>query len=558
MNIIKKMRQLSMPVLALMLIFASYSTVADASELAFQESASEIIMNSLQEEPKQGFLQKLYTRLFFVPVWMRELALSPAAHDLLIQIKNDQTLNKTGKLYQDTLLLEERADAVYSSDGTVAQKMELEFKFSHLYHTYTNYAYLGSINWGAFRARIDNLRVNDVKTEWILHRPEVDAIAMVENAALGGSLLKQLKDATPKQYRYEALQKALARYREIKENGGWEAVSLSKTLSPGKRAKGVDTLRERLRITGDYTPCGESSETLVYDVCLQKAVKHFQIRNGLTPDAIVGPETLLVLNKTVDDRITTILLNLDRIKWLKPRHSKRHIIINIPDFMLYFEEDGELKERIRTIVGKPKNPTPIFSNRVKFIVLNPYWNIPKSIIQKEMIPKLLKDVSAMEKQQIEIYTGWGKNAKKIPANLVDWSQYRYSKSMPFRFAQVPGVKNALGKLKFLFPNKYAVYMHDTPTKSLFLQHKRAFSHGCIRLQKPRELLKIFSTFNENVDFEKSQQVLKGKKNTSITLQNSVPIDVVYLTSWVDYDGKLQFREDIYGYDEMQLKSFRRW
>ena len=213
---------------------------------------------------------------------------------------------------------------------------------------------------------------------------------------------------------------------------------------------------------------------------------------------------------------------------------------------------------MRVITGTPKHPTPIFSDTVELIVLNPYWNVPKSIIQKEMIPKLLRNSNAMAKQGIEIRAGWGKDAKKVSGGAVNWSQYRYSKNMPYRFAQVPGYKNALGKVKFLFPNKFSVYMHDTPTKHLFKKNKRAFSHGCIRLQQPRELLRTFSTFNDNIDFDKSQKILKGKKNSYFKLKEKVPVDVVYLTAWVDYDGKLQFRNDVYKYDEMQLKSFRKW
>ena len=192
------------------------------------------------------------------------------------------------------------------------------------------------------------------------------------------------------------------------------------------------------------------------------------------------------------------------------------------------------------------------------IVLNPYWNLPKSIIQKEMIPKLMRNSKAMARKGIEIRSGWGENAKKIKASTVDWGKYRYSKTLPFHFAQIPGPHNALGKVKFLFPNKYSVYMHDTPNKKLFHRSRRAFSHGCIRLQKPRELLKTFASFNSNINYATSQKILKGKKKTVLSLQEKVPVDVVYLTAWVDYDGKLQFRNDIYGYDRMQLKSFRKW
>jgi len=287
-------------------------------------------------------------------------------------------------------------------------------------------------------------------------------------------------------------------------------------------------------------------------------VERFQARNGLATDGVVGPGTLGVLNKSIDERITTIRLNLDRLKWLNERPGNRHVIINIPDFQLYFEENGTMIQTMRVITGTPKHPTPIFSDTVEYIVLNPYWNIPKSIIQKEMIPKLLRNSNAMKKQNIEIYNGWGKDAAKVDAASVDWSKYRYSKTMPYRFAQTPGTHNALGKVKFLFPNKFSVYMHDTPTKPLFKKNKRAFSHGCIRLQQPRELLKTFTTFNSNINFEEAQETLKGKKKKYFNLKEKVPVDVIYLTAWVDYDGKIQFRNDVYGYDGMQLKSFRKW
>jgi len=548
---------LSTAIFAFILLFAQTATLK-ANELAFQENASEVILNSLQTQPKRSFLRRLYTQLLFMPVWMHEKSLSPAAKELFNYIKSDETLDKNGKLYQDTLFLEQQAQEVYTNDGTLAQKISLEFKISQLYEGYSNYAYFGSINWGAFNARISNLMVNDVSTEWVLHRPKADPIGMVENAALGGSLTKQLKAAVPTAYRYKALQKALERYMQIKADGGWPVVVLHGKLKPGKSDEGVLALRERLRITGDYVPCENSMEDIVYDVCLQKAVKHFQARNGLSPDGVVGSGTLAVLNKTVDQRITTIRLNLDRIKWLADRHSKRHIIINIPDFKLYFEENGKLLETIRVITGKPNHPTPIFSDTVEYIVLNPYWNVPKSIIQKEFVPKLIRNPNAMKRKGIEIRQGWGKNAKVVNPARINWRNYVDGTPMPFHFAQLPGKRNALGKIKFLFPNKFSVYMHDTPTKSLFKRSKRAFSHGCIRLQKPRELLRTFSTFNSNIDFDKAQKILKGKTKTHINLKEKVPVDVIYLTAWIDYDGNLQFRNDIYGYDRMQLKSFRKW
>ncbi len=546
--------------LSMAMVSALLFTQALSEEKAYEyhEVASTVMISSLRAQPENSFLKKLYTQLLFVPVWMNEDEPSPAANALFKHVKNDPTLDRDGKLYRDLLRLEEEVHDLYTYHGKLVHKIDLEFKISQFYKVYTDYAYLGSINWGAFQARISNLIVNGVSTEWILHRPQVDAVGMLEKALFGADLATELEKAIPKKYHYRALQKKVADYREIKADGGWEIVTLNETLKPGKSADGVPSLRQRLIVTGDYQPCEESSEELVYDVCLQNAVKYFQRRNGLADDAEVGPKTLAVLNKTVDERIQTLLLNIDRIKWLNDPKTKRHIIINIPDFMLYFEQDGELIQTFRTIVGTPKNPTPIFSNSVKTIVLNPQWNVPKSIIQKEYIPKLLRGSNVLRKEKIEVYNGWGRDAVKVNPASVNWAAYRYSKTVPYRLAQTAGTHNALGKVKFLFPNKFSVYMHDTPTKHLFKKDKRAFSHGCIRLQKPRELLETFSTFEENIDFEKSQKILEGRKKKYLPLDEQVPIDVIYLTAWVDYEGQLQFRNDVYGYDEMQLKSFKKW
>lgn len=539
-------------------ILSIQSLALKANELEFQEKASELIFSSLKGQEKHNFLKKLYTKTLFIPVWMHEKNISTATKEFFKYMKNDDTLGINNKMLQDALILEDEANNIYLNQGTLAQKVDLEFKISQLYKGYTDYTYFGSINWGAFQARISNLKVNDVSTEWVLHRPSVDPISIAENSLLGESLKNQLQAAIPNAYRYKALLKELQRYIRIKANGGWTPIALNAKFMLGKSTAWVPSLKKRLIATGDYEDCNVSSKADVYDKCLQQAVKNFQARNGLAEDGVAGTSTLRHLNKSVDDRITSIRLNLDRIKWLNKRQSQRHIIINIPDFMLYFEENGKLIQSIKTIVGKPKNPTPIFSDTVETIVLNPYWNIPKSIIQKEMIPKLLRNPNAMARQGIEIHTGWGKDAKKISGGSVDWRQYQYSNKMPFRFAQIPGYRNALGKIKFLFPNKYAVYMHDTPTKKLFRRNKRAFSHGCIRLQKPRKLLETFSTFNDSVDINKSKTTLKGKKREYLPIDHKVPIDVIYLTAWVDYDGKLQFRNDIYHYDKMQLRSFRKW
>jgi murein L,D-transpeptidase YcbB/YkuD len=550
----RKIKRLGMYIGLVGILFGTQSVNAKSS-MEFNDVTATVMMNSLAPLEKNHFLKQLYSQLFFVPVWIQEEKLSPLTQTLFKHIREDKTLLESSKLKQDAVVLSQKASEIYPA-GTVAQKVDLEFRISQLYKGYADYILYGSINWGAFQARLYNLRSKGIKAEWVTYKPAYSPVSLLEEAAISGSLEKVLEKATPKGFRYKSLQEALYSYLELEKQGGWKPVPLKGKLRVGKSYKIVPALRERLALSGDQINC--SSETNIYDNCLKDAVIHFQKRHGLEAKGTIGKNTITALNVPLSHRIKQIRLNLDRIKWLYQRQSKRHIMINIPAFTLFFEEDGALIQQMKVITGRTKNPTPVFSDTVSTIVLNPHWNVPKSIIQKEMIPKLMRNPNAMAKKGIEIRSGWGKDAKKISGASVDWSKYRYSKTVPFHFAQVPGTRNALGKVKFLFPNQFSVYMHDTPNKRLFNRTVRAFSHGCIRLHKPRELLKTFSTFNDSVNFEKAQKRLKGKKKAYLKLDHQVPVDVMYLTSYVDNKGVLQFRNDIYGYDKMQLQSYRQW
>ncbi|MFK5976979.1 MAG: L,D-transpeptidase family protein [Sulfurovum sp.] len=534
----------------------SIQSISADSDLAFHEVASTVMINSLEAEKPKSFLKKLYRKLFFVPIWIDEDNLSSFARELFTLIKSDKTLEKSSQLYEDAILLQKEAKNLYSSNSIkLYPKVELEFKISQLYKGYADYTLYGSINWGAFNARLHNLKARSLNAAWDTHSPLFSPISLIEEAVMSGSLKELFVQAKPKEYGYSKLQKELIRYRNIQKNNQWQHIKL-RGLKVGKSHSSVLDLRDRLRLTGDYQSCGDSE--YIYTKCLKNALKRFQKRHGLIANGVMRKDTMRALNIPIKKIIEKISLNLDRIKWLNQRGQKRHIIINIPAYTLYFEENKKLIQTMRVIVGKKKNPTPIFSNTVKSIVLNPKWNIPKSIVQKEMIPKLMKNPNAMARRGIEIRLGWGKNAKKVNPKSIDWGKYRYSKTVPFHFAQVSGSRNALGKVKFLFPNRFAVYMHDTPNKKLFRRNVRAFSHGCIRLAKPRKLLETFASFNSSVNLASSKKRLKGKKRQFLGLNNKVPVDVVYLTAFVDYDGILQFRNDIYGYDRMQLHSYRKW
>jgi murein L,D-transpeptidase YcbB/YkuD len=310
-------------------------------------------------------------------------------------------------------------------------------------------------------------------------------------------------------------------------------------------------LIERLKIEGDYSSTKPPKEANLYDKPLKEAVVRFQKRHGLASKGYIGKMPREALNESAEHKVAKIKLNLDRIKWVKRGDDRYHIYVNIPAYRLYLFDNQEIIQTMSVIVGKRGHETPIFYGRVRTIVLNPYWRIPRSIIKHDLIPKLQKDPNYTDSKKIEIHTGYSEHSPLINPHSINW--YKYNKRIPpYKFMQEPGIFNALGKVKYLFPNKYSVYMHDTNERYLFSKDKRALSHGCIRLHKPFELLETFSMIDHNVNYEKSKKILEENKKTPMRLSNSLPIDTIYLTSWVDTDGVVEFRNDIYGYDEMQL------
>ena len=514
----------------------------------YHEDGGALINSTLQAQSKTSFLRKFYEQLYFVPVWTQEDDVSNFTKQLLKQIDSDKTLEATSSIRLNAFGVLSKINTQYKS-MTLDQKIAFEFEIANLYKDYIDHLLNGNINWSAFKGMLVNPRdESEINGGWVTYPSKFNLYNIMQDALINGSLADTLNRASPKGFNYEAMNRELIKYLEIKQNGGWKIISAKGVIKAGQTSKFIPLIRERLSATGELAGCGLSESTL-YDACLQKAIMKFQKNNGINPSGTIDERTFKALGESVEKRISKIRLNMDRMKWLNHRFEPRSIMINIPDFKLTFIENGKIRKEMKVITGSKTHRTPIFSNRVSNIVLNPYWNVPQSIIQKEMIPKLLNNSGAMGGQGIEVYKG----GTKINPASINWSQYRGG-NVPFRFAQPPGNRNALGKIKFLFPNNFAVYMHDTPTKNLFNKDVRAFSHGCVRLGEPMELLKIFASFDSAVNLPYANKVLKGNTETNLMLKNSVPVDIVYLTSWMDQNGELQFREDVYGYDAMQSRK----
>ena len=512
------------------------------SAITLDENLTKKLTNGNEKER----LTEMYRLLNFQPVWVSEKGLSPYTKELFRVIENDPVFDHSGPTYRK---FEKLKSLPLPTEKEALVKRE--FEIAKLYQDYMGYLLYGSIDWKKFKRKLRKTHKHGV---WDVHKvllsPELLLIESVQKKTLKHAFAK----VKPEYPGYDRLVKALQKYRNIAQAGGWPKLPEFNDLKPGMQSSVVPLLRERLRIEGDYLPCeGSSEKSTLYDDCLLKAVKKFQARHGLEAEGYIGKKTRRALAETAQHKYVRLRLSIARLKWLKRDTNRYHIVANFPDFMITVYDGWEPMDTMRVVTGRKGHETPVFYNRVKRIVLNPYWRIPPSIIRHETLPKLMRDPGYTNKKHIEIHTGYSEHSPKINPYKVNWRKYR-KRLPPYKFMQSPGDFNALGKVKFLFPNSYSVYMHDTPEKALFKRDIRAFSHGCVRLGKPIDMLETFSKIDERVDFEKSKEILKKNKKTPIRLSHYVPIDIIYISAWADREGVVQFREDIYGYDALQIET----
>ena len=346
---------------------------------------------------------------------------------------------------------------------------------------------------------------------------------------------------------YSKLQKALLIYKDIADHGGWPSVSKGAKLKKGDRGERVGELKKRLIVTGDLISEGTREEN-TFDEELHNSVIRFQRRHGLKEDGVIGPETIKTLNVPVEKRIHQIEINMERLKLMPEDMGQRYIAVNIAAFELDVVENKNTVINMKVIVGKPYWYSPLFSAKMAHLVFNPSWYAPNSIAIKEILPKIKKEPDYLVKEGIKVYEKEKGYREELDASAINWADVTVD-NFKYRFVQVPGILNPLGKIKFVFPNKYNVYLHDTPAKVLFERSSRAFSHGCIRIEKPIELAEYLLRDDPAWTKDKILEIIEAGKEIKIKLPSPIDIHVLYLTAWVDKDNIVQFREDVYERDK---------
>ena len=326
-------------------------------------------------------------------------------------------------------------------------------------------------------------------------------------------------------------------------------------LQKGDRNERVAALRSRLIVSGDFEPGNTVSDTDLFDEALEQALKGCQERHGLDVDGIVGRATLGALNVSAEDRVRQIGLNMERWRWLPQDLGERYILVNIANFELDVIEQDQLVMAMRIIVGRDYRRTPVFSDKMTYLVLSPYWQVPPTIAMKDKLPLIKKDPEYLIKENMRVFLGWGADAKEIDPRTIDWSTID-AKNFRYRLRQDPGPRNALGGTKFMFPNKYDVYIHDTPSRELFAKATRAFSSGCIRIEKPIELAEYLLKEDPQWTRETILAAIDKRLEKTVKLSKPIILHLLYWTAWASEDGSVQFRDDIYGRDKRLNEALR--
>lgn len=371
----------------------------------------------------------------------------------------------------------------------------------------------------AARAYAGRRDINTKDLGWFIPRKKIDAAAVLDSLLLNKG--KNLAQYEPVNRQYNLLKEYLLKYYDIKKSGKWPLiVPDKKSYKPGDSSPAIALIKRRLVLLGDMTP-GDTSR--IYTDTMIAAVKNYQHRFGLTEDGVIGASMIKEMNKPIEERIRQLLINMERMRWVPAEPTGDYLLVNIPEFRLHVYEDGKYAWNMKVVVGATAHHTVIFNGNMQYIVFSPYWNVPPGILQKEVLP------------------GIERNKNYLANHNMEWNGGNVR--------QKPGPNNSLGLVKFLFPNSYNIYLHDTPSKSLFGESKRAFSHGCIRLSEAAKLAEFLLRNDSAWSKDNIKKAMNSGKEKYVTLKEPLPVFIGYFTAWVDRQGKLNFRDDVYGHDK---------
>lgn len=527
-------------------------TRGDAVRIIVQNRLGEPFRNETEfEKAEHGALVEYYADQEHKTVWVDENGLRPKAHLVIRELRRAGNFG----LNPDDYDLPEEIILASSDKTPTARLAEFEHKLSHAVLSYVRHARGGRMAPGTISGYLDPT----------LDLPE--PLEVMEKLETLDDPAAYVRGFHPEHPQFEALRQVLLKIRGGADDGEKRIVLPNgPTLKPGMSHKHVAVLRERLKVPVAKRNGEPLHPEDVYDSELEMAVKKFQKSRRLGTDGIVGPGTRRALNggSTIPkNREKTILANMERWRWIPGSLDKLNIRVNVPEYRFRVFDGDKVVHTERVVVGKLKNQTPIFSDKMEYLVFHPYWNVPNSIKVKELLPHLRRGggggggwfSSGYSRPRIlqahNLFVKY--RGRKIDASSVNWSRANISN---YQFYQPPGGKNVLGFVKFMFPNKHAVYMHDTPTKSLFNQTSRAYSHGCVRVRDPRKLAEVILSRDRGWSSGNVSAAIQRGKNQHVNLNNPIPVHMTYFTAKVEKSGKITYFGDIYGHDARMARAMK--
>ncbi|GAB4533540.1 MAG: L,D-transpeptidase family protein [Roseibium sp.] len=495
-----------------------------------QTPVAEAIRAEMAPDLPEG-LVLYYGERAFAPIWFDRNGVSEKAHLAIAAMAaaNDHALNPAN---YDPLGFIRRTETASTEQDWARFDIDLSVQFLR---------YATHLSSGRVQPNAVNKALN-------LFPDLPDPGTLFRNADKAADFGAFLDSLAPQSDNYARLKRRLAQFREKAAAGGFTPVPEGEVLKPGMSDPRVATLRERL-IQEDI-PGADGHNGDIYDGTLVAAVKTFQDYHGLATDGVVGAETLDRLNIPLQDKLIQMELNMERRRWMRDDLGDFYIFSNLADQNLKVVRDGKTIHTARVVVGKPYHATPVFSDRLEYVEINPYWNVPYSIATKEYLPKLKRNPSALSGKNIRVF----QENTEVAATQVAWNSYSGG-NFPFRLRQDPGDDNALGRIKFMFPNRFNIYIHDTPSKSLFSKAERAFSHGCIRVFDPFTLADVLLSDSGEAPGH-WERIRDGGERTIVKPRVPIEVHLTYLTAWMNKDGSTHFRKDIYGRDKVLLEALR--
>jgi len=399
--------------------------------------------------------------------------------------------------------LKDRGQIIKGNDAIV---LKTELLLSRQFFLYAHRAYQGR-----------NQLISE-ELEWFIPRKKINTVAFLDSLIQNKG--KNFSSYEPVNHQYILLKNYLLKYYTIEKSGGWSILAQDKkTYRQGDSSQLISQVKRRLLLTGDFSPTDTSA---VFTPALTDAVKSFQRRYGYKQSGVLNQTIINEMKRPVNDRIRQILINMERMRWIPAKPTTDYLLVNIPEFRLHAYEKGNYSWSMNIVTGSSTHNTVVFTGTLKYVVFSPYWNVPPGILKNEILPAM------------------SRNKNYLAAHNMEWHGNTVR--------QKPGPNNSLGLVKFLFPNDYNIYLHDTPAKSLFNEDKRAFSHGCIRLSEPTKLAIFLLRNQTNWDSAKIVKAMHSGKERFVTVKETVPVYIGYFTAWVDREGQLNFRDDIYGHD----------